>query len=74
MLQTALFFNIIFKFSAFATFFWHIVNSTKQKSSVCPSNHSLTAFLSALSSRQQTGVQKISATWHDNVKTSTLLW
>jgi len=76
MLQTKLyFFNIIStEFNAFVTFFWQTVNSSKTEIFCLSLQPLLDSFLERFIVRIADRRSESSATWHDNVKMSTLLW
>jgi len=71
-----LFFNIIpaeFNAFAIATFFWQTVNSTKIEIFCLSLQPLLDSFLEHFIVRIADRRSESSATWHDNVKMSTLL-
>jgi len=69
-----LFFNIIpTEFKAFATFFWQTVNSTKIENFCLSLQPLLDSFLERFIVMIADRRSESSATWHDNVKISTLL-
>jgi len=69
-----LFFNIIpTQFNACATFFWQTINSTKIEIFGLPLQPLLDSFLERFIVRIADRRPESSATWHDNVKMSTLL-
>jgi len=69
-----LFYSIIpTEFNAFATFFWQTVNSTKIEIFCLSLQPLLDSFLERFIVRIADRRSEISATWHDNVKMSTLL-
>jgi len=69
-----LFFNTIpTEFNAFETFFWQTVNSTKIEIFCLSLQPLLDSFLEHFIVRIADRRSESSATWHDNVKMSTLL-
>ena len=69
-----LFFNIIHtEFNASATFFWQTVNSTKIEIFYLSLQPLLDSFLERFVIRIADRRSESSASWHDNVKTNTLL-
>jgi len=70
-----LFFNIIpTEFNAFVTFFWQTVKCAKIRIFCLSLQPRLDSFLERFIVRIADRLSESSATWHDNVKMSTLLW
>jgi len=71
MLQATLFFNTIpTEFSAFATFFWQTINSTKIEIFCLSLQPHLDSFLEHFIVRIEDRRLESSKTWHDNIKMS----